>query len=76
MSKCFQKKVLFGKEIYELGASQFNDTYKIFSAQLSTRVKANHLKRYIKDGARNDEKYYYGLPEFFNGDKIKEEYKP
>ncbi|MEE1944246.1 hypothetical protein VRU48_03945 [Pedobacter sp. KR3-3] len=71
-----ENRVMLGKEIYERGGSAFNVNYKIFSAQLSVRVKQGFLKRYVKENARNDEKYYYGMLKFFNGDALKEEYKP
>jgi hypothetical protein len=46
-----------------------------FSAQLSVAVKDGYLRFHIEEGAPISERHWYGVTEWFQGDKLKRQYE-
>jgi hypothetical protein len=65
--------------LYPLYKEQVNSkiSSNAFSNGVSTHIRNNDplLKRITLDGVKNEVKYWYVLPEWFDGDDLKDEYK-
>lgn len=72
-----QNKPLKGREIYNLFQQETGRKmeYSTFSAQLSTMLKGGFIKKDLsRSGASSIPKFYYGLPNWFEDNNLKDDY--
>lgn len=65
---------LKGKAIYDHAFEPHGMKYDTFSPQLTYLVNNHVIKKHVFANRKNYDKYYYGLPSYFDGDSLKKEY--
>lgn len=66
-----------GREMFEhvVNQAQYTGNYTSFAGKLSVLVTKNVLAKAVIEDVPNDRKYWYGLKEWWEGDKLKTEYQ-
>jgi len=74
---CLKDTPSTSRELHDMynKATGKNSPFNSFSSQLSTLAnKSGRLKKHVFDLNPMEYKYYYGKPEWFDGDDLKQEY--
>lgn len=66
-----------GREMFEyvVTQAQYTGNYTSFAGKLSVLVTKKVLAKAVIEDVPNDRKYWYGLKEWWDGDKLKAEYQ-